>query len=474
MARSSALAALLLLLIATPAYGNGQLLLESEPSGAEVVLDGRVLGRTPLLAAEIPDGSHEVVVRRKGYQSGHLTVQVLPDLTTRRQLQLRRLGASGELRVTSEPAGAQVLLDGRPVGRTPLHLRRVAPGDHRVVLRRPGYRDGTRTVRVVADLATVRHVPLGALRAPNVAARPAPKAPAQPPRPRAVRPTERPRQAPVPAIAPKVAAKRLAPPTVVTAPPGAPRRPEVVRPEPVTPRGAMSPVPLVPVRPPAPEPLPWKHMAFYGAMGMFFTLVAGVLWQRREVPAGWQEEKPLARFQPLTPGNGPMAAVECCLRAIRLVQAGEVALGTETMLAAYRQAPTPRMVYNLGLAWHLAGSPLAETAYRTVIRLDPTHREARYNLARLLADAGRPYEALVVYRELVAIAPDDGSAWFNLGTLQARLGLAPDAVAALRRARRLLRDDPACRHNLRLARKLAAWWGRVPRSGFKRLLPASR
>lgn len=455
-----------LLLTAAPAHA-GQIVLESEPSGAEVYLDGKRLGRTPLLAAEVPDGTHEVELRHPGYQTGHMTVRVLRDLTTRRQVQLSRQGASGELRVTSEPLGAQVILGGRPVGRTPLHLRRVTPGEHTVVLRRPGYRDEKRTIRVVADLTTARHLPLRVEPpAPKLAQRPVP---------------ERPRAVPVRPIEPKTA-RRLEP-KVVTA---LPRRPVAKAPHAVPtapprvlasapPAPEASPAPLVPVRPVAPErSLPWKHVAFYGAMGMFLAMVAGYLWQRREPPTGWQDDKPLARFQPLTPGCVPMAAVECCLRSIRLVQAGQAGLGAETMLAAYRQAPGVQMVYNLALAWHLSGSALAETAYRTAIQLDPSHRDARFNLAKLLADSGRPYEALLAYRKLLALAPDDGNAWFNLGTLQARLGMAPEAIAALRRARRILGDDPACRHNLRLARKLAPWWGLGAWRPPKHLVAASQ
>lgn len=219
--------------------------------------------------------------------------------------------------------------------------------------------------------------------------------------------------------------------------------------------------------------LPWKHLAFNSLMGMFLALVAGALWQRRKAPADWRDDKPMARFHPLTRGRLPMPAVEGCLRGMRLVQAGQVGLGAEVMLAAYRQAPNVQMIYNLAIAWHLAGSPLAETAYRTAIQLDPAHRDARFNLAKLLTDTGRPYEGLLAYRELVRALPKDGAAWFNLGTLCARLGMGPEAVAALRRARKLLGDDVACRHNLRLAKRLRPWWRLGTRGGAKPLLPSS-
>ncbi|HEY9854305.1 MAG TPA: PEGA domain-containing protein [Stenomitos sp.] len=365
------------LLLAAPALANGQLLVESEPSGAQVYLDGRAIGQTPLLTDDVPDGPHVVVLRRPGYRDGRLGVRILRDLTTRKSLRLRAKGPGGELRVTRWPA------------------------------------------------------------------HPKPRVPRPHPKPRPV--------APLPFDTPR-------PQIEITAAP----------PEPVS-------IPsLAPVRPLVPAPgLPWQHMAFYGLMGMFLALLAGLIWQRREEPADWQADKPLARFHPLTPGRLPLPAVECCQRGMRLVQAGQVRLGAEALLAAYRQAPGVQMIYNLAIAWHLTGSPLAETAYRTAIQLDPAHRDACFNLAKLLDDAGRPLEAIAAYRQLIAAVPGDGAAWFNLGNAYARLGMGAEAVSALQRARKLLGDDAACRHNLRLAKRLRPWWRLLAGRRAKPLLLSS-
>jgi len=204
--------------------------------------------------------------------------------------------------------------------------------------------------------------------------------------------------------------------------------------------------------------LPWKHVAFYGLMGTFLALLARLIWQQRKPVADWQDDRPMTRFHPLSPGRLPMPAVECCRRGMRLFKSGQLDLGAIAMLAAYRQVPSVQMIYNLAIAWHLTGSPLAETAYRTVIQLDPAHRDARFNLAKVLTDTGRPMAAVVAYRQLIAAVPNDGAAWFNLGNLYARLGMGAEAISALRHARKLLGDDAACRHNLRLAKRLRPWW----------------
>lgn len=70
-------------------------------------------------------------------------------------LYLRPSGGSGAdaagatLRVESEPTGAAVEIDGRARGHSPIEVT-VAPGAHRVVLRRQGYADATYAVRADA------------------------------------------------------------------------------------------------------------------------------------------------------------------------------------------------------------------------------------------------------------------------------------------------------------------------------------
>lgn len=60
------------------------------------------------------------------------------------------------IRVESEPAGAQVWVDGKVVeGETPLELPQVAPGDHTLMLRREGHRDWEGPLRV-PESGTVR------------------------------------------------------------------------------------------------------------------------------------------------------------------------------------------------------------------------------------------------------------------------------------------------------------------------------
>jgi hypothetical protein len=56
----------------------------------------------------------------------------------------------GSLQVVSRPAGAQVVLDGRAVGRTPMTIPDVSQGEHRIQLDLPGFKAWATSVDVKA------------------------------------------------------------------------------------------------------------------------------------------------------------------------------------------------------------------------------------------------------------------------------------------------------------------------------------
>mgnify|MGYP001441052969 CR=1 FL=1 len=114
------------------AMGSAQF--DSRPSGAEVVIDGVVRGRTPLRVT-LPVGQHALEIRGAGgLRALPLTVEegVLAshyiEIGPATELQF------GRLQVTSDPPGAEVELDGIVKGETPLELDGVPAGEHNVTL----------------------------------------------------------------------------------------------------------------------------------------------------------------------------------------------------------------------------------------------------------------------------------------------------------------------------------------------------
>lgn len=108
--------------------------IESRPGGAEVFLDGTPLGRTPL---------RQVVVKGKADLLRLEKPDYLP-LAYRlkaedKDLALRLQPAPFQVQVTTDPAGAAILLDGEPKGKTPAAIEIPGEGSHQLRLELEGY-----------------------------------------------------------------------------------------------------------------------------------------------------------------------------------------------------------------------------------------------------------------------------------------------------------------------------------------------
>ena len=125
---------------------DGELVVQSRPEGATVVIDDREHGVTPLTVRVSP-GTHVLQVRAGSAEPRVIPLQIRAGVQTAQYVELQGVATTGVLEVRSEPAKARVTIDGRERGSTPLTLRDVAPGDYKVVLERAGWKS-TQVVRV--------------------------------------------------------------------------------------------------------------------------------------------------------------------------------------------------------------------------------------------------------------------------------------------------------------------------------------
>jgi hypothetical protein len=56
--------------------------LTSSPAGAQVVLNGKVVGETPVVLNDLPVGSRAIIVRRDGYSPWSASVRVVANQRT--------------------------------------------------------------------------------------------------------------------------------------------------------------------------------------------------------------------------------------------------------------------------------------------------------------------------------------------------------------------------------------------------------
>ncbi len=126
--------------------GWGTLVIESEPEGVDVLLDGEVIGQTPL-RAEPMGGEYDLELRKDGWKPIFDNVKIEPDVTLKMpQLKLQKV--DGKLVLASEPSGARVMLNGKFRGDTPVSLTLVSENDHQLSISKSGYVTVSRSIRV--------------------------------------------------------------------------------------------------------------------------------------------------------------------------------------------------------------------------------------------------------------------------------------------------------------------------------------
>jgi hypothetical protein len=132
-----------------PVVIPGGMGLDSTPQGAQVQIDGRTdpTWVTPIALSGLTPGQHTVTVSKPGYSTDTRSLEVVSGNKTSIVIHLAQLVAT--LSVSSDPAGANIYIDGRDVGKSTPAQVSVDKGQHIVLVRKMGYLDETATAQFV-------------------------------------------------------------------------------------------------------------------------------------------------------------------------------------------------------------------------------------------------------------------------------------------------------------------------------------
>jgi hypothetical protein len=131
---------------------QGTLVVQTSKIGVEVLLDDKVVGRTPF-REEVAPGRHRLGLRQ-GTNVREMPVEISVGVVTTQAIDWPSLsGGRGNLQVTSNPAGAEVFVNGKSRGDAPLLLEDLPAGDQVLMLKSDA---GTVTITttVVPDQTT--------------------------------------------------------------------------------------------------------------------------------------------------------------------------------------------------------------------------------------------------------------------------------------------------------------------------------
>lgn len=126
----------------------GVLRITGAPENASLYVDDAFVAQAPLDAVEIAAGERQLRIEAPRYFPAERMFTVAGRGRTQ-ALDVALQPAWAEVSLQSTPAGAGILLDGDETGATPATLE-VLEGEHRLLLRAPGYSDLERTLTVTA------------------------------------------------------------------------------------------------------------------------------------------------------------------------------------------------------------------------------------------------------------------------------------------------------------------------------------
>jgi serine/threonine protein kinase/formylglycine-generating enzyme required for sulfatase activity len=133
-----------ILVVADLERERGVMSISSDPDGADVIIEGRVVGKTPYESETLPAGPYNVTLKHA--EAGEIELSLgLTAAGVQRSVSFReeQVGGQGTVSVLSDPAGALLKIDGRPVGNTPVTEIRVDAGERTFELSIDGYETRT-------------------------------------------------------------------------------------------------------------------------------------------------------------------------------------------------------------------------------------------------------------------------------------------------------------------------------------------
>lgn len=131
------------------------LVVNSDPSGADLYLDGQLVGVTPYEGVAL-SGRYQLEARKNLYLPVKKEVFIRGGETQRENLRLKP--NFGFLKITSQPEGAQVFIGDRPMGQTPYTSPEMDKGQYSLKLSKSLYYSEEKQVAVEIDTTISYHV----------------------------------------------------------------------------------------------------------------------------------------------------------------------------------------------------------------------------------------------------------------------------------------------------------------------------
>lgn len=123
-------------------------LITSEPSGATIKINNNNRGFTPLLLSSLKYGEYDLELSLNGYKPQNHKLRI--ESTTPQKLESKLVAVFATTIITSTPSGAEVLINGSNVGKTPCTLNNIPEGKAQIKIVLDGHDEFNEEVTLVA------------------------------------------------------------------------------------------------------------------------------------------------------------------------------------------------------------------------------------------------------------------------------------------------------------------------------------
>jgi serine/threonine protein kinase len=131
----------------------------TDAKGADVLIDNKFIGQTPLNNAKVTQGTHTLTIKKSGYETYTKKIRLTSSkadfpvtLTKGETTSAKPVSANanfGTLKVIA-PAGSMIVVDGQSYQKDHLTLDRLSPGSHIVYIQTKGKKPFTETISIRA------------------------------------------------------------------------------------------------------------------------------------------------------------------------------------------------------------------------------------------------------------------------------------------------------------------------------------
>lgn len=115
---------------------DGKLTINTNPAGADIIIDETFIGQTPVTVDLSPDNQHVVQISKAGYEKTNRNVKVVSAAS--KQLNVNLKPRRGIIRLLVEPPDTELIMDGKSWGVVPKKLNLIAV-EHKLEFNKKGF-----------------------------------------------------------------------------------------------------------------------------------------------------------------------------------------------------------------------------------------------------------------------------------------------------------------------------------------------